>query len=145
MSSFWLNFVNTLLLAVVSLTLPPLFAWGLTLLHKHNLNTAWYEAVGRAGGVVWATMVANGTQITDKEGLTTAAFTGAEYLQKFMNQQIATRQLNLNDLAEIAAAEYTQKASNAPTTPGVVLQGGTVDPTVIGGSTATVQPEGTKV
>lgn len=140
MNEFWLDIINTVARVVVSFAAPLLFAWGLKILHKKNLDTAWYEAIGRAGGVAWGTMVSNGTTITDHQGLKNAATAGAGYLQTFMAEQILTRGLTDSHLVQIVAAERDRQQSASSMSSGAVV----ANPGPGQEATATVQPEGTK-
>lgn len=83
-----------------------LFGYGLKLLQAHRVDTRWYEAVGRAGGVAFVQFAGSGRPVTDKTALTEAAAAGAAYLRSQMAGQIAKRKLSEASVQEIAGAEF---------------------------------------
>lgn len=91
-------------------------------LRRRNLDTAWFEAISRAGGVSYAALVASGRPVTDRAALAQAALAGGQYLQDRVLPQVTARALTPEAVAQIAGAEM-----------GKLLA---VDPTVVPGQTA---------
>ena len=113
---------------------------GLTYLEAHRIDTRWYEAIGRAGGVVYTSLAASGRPITDKEALARAAMAGAAYLTQRVGDIATLKALTPVDLAQIAAAEAGKLLA---TDPGVsVGGGGTATATAAPGQTATATTSG---
>ena len=109
-------------------------------MHKRNLDTAWFEAIGRAGGVAYNTLLASGKPVTDRAALTAAAMAGAGYLADRVAPQLATRGLTPDAVAQIAGAELGKLLAADPSAgPGGVA---TVTATAAPGqmAMATVEP-----
>lgn len=99
----------------------------LAVMRQRNLNTDWYEAVARAGGVAYQNLVSSGRPVTDKTALADAAFAGAHYLLERLPLQSKDRGLEAPDLAQIARAELGRLLALDP---GVTPTPGVLAPTV---------------
>lgn len=100
-SSLVLPWLNAFALALV----PVLGGLALALLRKHGINTAWFEAIGRAGGASYMALLASGKPVTDKAALVAAAQVGADYLVARVPSIVASKGLGPDALAQIAGAE----------------------------------------
>ena len=84
-------------------------------LRKRNLDTAWFQAISRAGGVAYSTFVASGKPITDKAALLAAAAAGGAYLRDRVLPQVEARGLTPDAVAQIAGAEMGRLLAVDPT------------------------------
>ena len=84
-------------------------------LRRRNLDTAWFQAISRAGGVGYAALLASGKPITDKAALLAAAQAGAGYLQDRVLPQLQARALSPDAAAQIAGAEMGKLLASDPT------------------------------
>ena len=134
--SLVLPWLNALVLALV----PVFGGLALALLRKHGIDTAWFEAIGRAGGASYSSLLASGKPVTDRGALVAAAQVGADYLVDRVPAIVASKGLAPDALAQIAGAELGKVLGLDPTQgPGVA----TVTATAGVGQTATasVAPE----
>ena len=109
-------------------------------MHRRNLDTAWFEAISRAGGVAYASLLASGRPVTDRAALATAARAGAGYLADRVAPQVAARALTPEAVAQIAGAELGRLLAIDPTS----APGGASNVTATAGpgqvAAATVEP-----
>lgn len=94
---------------------PILFGLGLALLRKHQINTQWYEAIGRAGGAAYNAVLTSGAQLDSKAALAVGAKAGADYLAARVPGIVAARDLDPAALAQIAGAQLGTLLAVDPT------------------------------
>lgn len=81
------------------------FGYGLNLLRKRGMDTRFFEAVGRAGGVAYSALLSARGSPTDPAALAQAAQAGAAYLIDRVPQLIQARNLQPADVTQIAGGE----------------------------------------
>lgn len=106
-----LPLLNTLILAV----LPVLGTMALQALRKRNINTEWFEVIGRGGGVAYASLVASGRPVTDKTAMAKALAEGAAYIVARKPDIVADKGLGQAAVEEIAGAELGRLLAVDPT------------------------------
>lgn len=103
------SFVQTLVLPWVSAfataIVPVLAGIGLKMLQQRNIDTQWYEAISRAGGVAYNAVLAAKVNPASREGLAIGAAAGADYLLSRKPGIVASKGLDPAALAQIAGAE----------------------------------------
>lgn len=105
----------------------------ITAMRRRNLDTAWFQAISRAGGEAYGEFVQSGKPITDKAAWIAAAKVGGDYLHAQVLPQIAARGLTPEGVAQIAGAEMKKLIAGDPTVgPGAA----TVTATAAPGQTA---------
>ena len=102
------------LTAFVLALLPVLGGMVLALLRKHNLDNAFFQAVARAGGVAYTSLLASGRPVTDRAALASAALAGATYLQQRVPGLVQARGLQPGAVADIAGAELGKLLASDP-------------------------------
>ena len=77
----------------------------LALLRKHGLDNAWFQAIGRAGGVADGALVASRRPAPGRAALGSAARAGAPDQQTRVPELVQARGLQPSAVADIAGAE----------------------------------------
>lgn len=101
--------------AAVMVALPIVFTWGIAVLKKHNRDTRWYEAIGRAGGAAYNALLASGLPFNDPRAQKLAAEAGAQYLITRVPELMAARGRTPADAVQISHAEMGTLLARDPT------------------------------
>jgi len=131
--SFVIPWLSAFALAFIPIAAGIVSTFVIAAMRKRNLDTAWFQAISRAGGEAYGSLLASGKPITDQAALLAAAKAGAEYLQAQVLPQVTARALTPQSLAQIAGAEMKKLFAVDPTVgPGAA----TVTATAAPGQTA---------
>ena len=106
-----LPYLSALVLGVVGVVVPLAYDAGRRWLEAKHVDTAVYQAIGRAGGVAYQALLTSGRPATDRAALLAAAAAGGAYLQATVPAALAAK--GVAHPADLAGAELGKLLAGA--------------------------------